>query len=113
MNAPVPALADWEAATPRTVHIVLDSPRQLPGATIRVRLPAGATLEGYRDIDTLQWQADIPAGGNRLSLPVLVTGGTPEGIIRVEIEHEGARKALEFSIPPPSKDDGGASITTT
>ncbi|MFI2811934.1 hypothetical protein [Microbulbifer sp. YPW16] len=98
--------------TPHTVHVVLDSPRQLRGAIIRVTLPAGAVLEGYRDVDTLQWQADIPAGGNRLSLPLLVQEGISGGTVQVEIEHGGARKALEISIPSPP-DGGGASITKT
>ncbi|WP_139169548.1 hypothetical protein [Microbulbifer yueqingensis] len=107
-------LADEQSPglVPRPIHIQLDSPRQLLGATIRLRLPANAILQGYRARRVLEWQADIPAGGNRLSLPLLVPADA-EGTILLEVEHGGARKALRLPLPSAPGNDSVETITTT
>ncbi|MCW8126061.1 hypothetical protein [Microbulbifer halophilus] len=92
-----PAAPAPEAVAALPVSVSLDTPRSLSGATIQVSLPPNLALEGYGDARQLQWQADLSAGANRLTLPVQMrqTGGEAEIVIR--IEHEGARR--EFRVP--------------
>jgi hypothetical protein len=125
LSVAVSVLTQWDAPAgellageqspglvPRPIHIQLDSPHQLLGATIRLRLPANAMLQGYRDRRVLEWQADIPAGGNRLSLPLLVPADAA-GTILLEVEHGGARKTLQFPLPSARESDSVEAITTT
>ncbi|WP_428819868.1 hypothetical protein [Microbulbifer sp. MCCC 1A16149] len=81
------------------VHVRLDSPRALSDATIRIHLPAHTSLEGFRGVQTLQWQTDIPAGGNRITLPLQVDSIRAEGSLTVEVEYRGAKKTLYYRIP--------------
>ncbi|MCX2832876.1 hypothetical protein [Microbulbifer thermotolerans] len=93
-----PATQLQEAAALRPVHILLQSPRDMPGATIRVTLPDNVGLDGYERVRTLQWRADIFAGENRLSLPVRIGASGEVGEIRVEVEYRGARKSLHLPV---------------
>ncbi|MFC6634161.1 hypothetical protein [Microbulbifer taiwanensis] len=106
-------LARHDSATVRPVHILVQSPRQMSGATIRVTLPANVGLDGYTDIQTLQWQADISAGENRLSLPVKVGSAGVGSEILIEIEYQGARKVLHLPVTPASGTGAVESITRT
>jgi hypothetical protein len=54
----------------------------------------------------LEWQANLNAGGNRLTLPVRLQGAEGGGEILIEVEHEGARKT--FRVPVQSRPAGGA-----
>lgn len=87
----------------RPLHLRLDSPSELIGATIRVQLPGKTRLQGFGDIHTLQWQADIPAGGNRITLPLEVEDAVFDGELIVEVEYRGAKKTLRYAIPPAEK----------
>lgn len=95
----------YSAAHPslRPLHLRLDSPTELIGATIRVQLPARTRLQGFGDIHTLQWQADIPAGGNRITLPLQVEGASLNDDLIVEVEYRGAKKTLRYAIPATEK----------
>lgn len=107
-----PAAPAPEAVAALPVSVSLDTPRSLSGATIQVSLPPNLALEGYGDARQLQWQADLNAGTNRLTLPVQrrETGGEAEIVIR--IEHEGARR--EFRVPVRvGPDDGSRPQPTT
>ncbi|QIL90420.1 hypothetical protein GNX18_12135 [Microbulbifer sp. SH-1] len=90
-------------ASLRPVHLRLDSPSELIGATIRVQLPAQTRLQGFGNLQTLQWQADIPAGGNRITLPLEVEGALSDSELIVEVEYQGAKKILRYAIPPAEK----------
>ncbi|WP_323845834.1 hypothetical protein [Microbulbifer magnicolonia] len=92
---PAPATPPALAALP--VSVAVDTPRTLRGATIRVSLPPNLELEGYGGSRELQWQADLNAGSNRLTLPVRLreAGGAAE--IMIYIEHGGAHR--EFRVP--------------
>ncbi|WP_299594524.1 hypothetical protein [uncultured Microbulbifer sp.] len=88
----------------RPVHVRLDSPRALDGATIRIQLPAHTSLRGFQGVQNLQWQTDIPAGANRITLPLQVDGELAESelagaSLTIEVEYRGAKKTLRYSIP--------------
>lgn len=106
-------VAQLDGDISRPLHILLESPRQMHGATIRITLPDHVGIDGYRDAQTLQWQTDISAGGNRLYLPVKIRGGQAEGEILIEVEYQGARKRLRLPISPKSSQPPGGSLTRT
>jgi len=92
---PPPSAPQAVAALP--VSVSVDTPRTLRGATIRVSLPANLELEGYGDARELQWQADLDAGSNRLTLPVRLRKPAGAAEVLIRIEHGGAHK--EFRVP--------------
>lgn len=99
------SLPRWQqpmSPAPRTVaalpvSVSLDTPRTLQGATIRVSLPSNLVLEGYGDTRELQWQADLNAGSNRLTLPVRLREPAETAEVLIRIEHGGAHR--EFRVP--------------
>ena len=98
--------ASVEPATVRPLHVRLDSPVAMAGATIRVQLSANTRIQGYADVQQLEWQADIPAGANRITLPLQVEplpGHESGGQLTVEVEYRGARKTLHYAIPPATQ----------
>lgn len=106
-------VAQLDGDVSRPLHILLESPRQMRGATIRITLPDHVGLDGYSDAQTLQWQTDISAGGNRLYLPVKIRGGRAEGEILIEVEYQGARKRLRLPVSPKSSQSPDGHMTRT
>ncbi|WP_444920795.1 hypothetical protein ACJJID_18935 [Microbulbifer sp. CnH-101-G] len=92
--SPVYAELEVGPVVSRPVHLVLHSNRQMPGALIRVTLPENMRMDGYASSQVLQWQADIAAGSNRLSLPVKILGKKGAGEILIEVEYGGVSKRL-------------------
>lgn len=105
--ARTPAPADTATVTAavdevHSVDLELDSPTALDGAEIRLVLDGAIELQGYEGHRELSWQADLDAGANQLSLPVVVRGpaggqlrvvvSTGEGrrSFRVDVRSEGA-----------------------
>lgn len=106
-------VAQFQSEVSRPLHILLESPRQMHGATIRVTLPDHVDIDGYRGAKTLQWQTDISAGGNRLYLPVRIRSGLAKGEILIEVEYQGARKRLRLPISPKAQKSPGETLTRT
>src|SRR6185437_13599721 len=55
----------------RNVDVLIDSERELKGATIRVAATGSIALDGFDDERRVDWQADLERGSNLLSLPVV------------------------------------------
>ncbi|MBB3063542.1 hypothetical protein [Microbulbifer rhizosphaerae] len=107
----VPRWQSSQSAAPQIVStlpvsVSLDSARPLEGAVIRVSLPSHLALDGYPGVQDLEWQANLNAGANRLTLPVRLQGAESGGEILIEVEHEGARKT--FRVPVQFRPSGGA-----
>jgi hypothetical protein len=88
----------------REVSLVIDSERDLEGATIRLYITGSVALAGYEEQHEIQWLASLNQGANLLSLPVVAR--TPgEGRVVAEIEHEGRTRrvsvAMHVSEPSP------------
>jgi hypothetical protein len=86
----------------RNVDVLIDSERELKGATIRVVASGSITLDGFEDERHVDWQADLERGSNLLSLPVVArTAG--KGRLVAVIEHEGRtqRVAVELTVLAP------------
>jgi hypothetical protein len=86
----------------RNVDVLIDSERELKGATIRIAATGSIALEGFDDEKHVDWQADLERGSNLLSLPVVArTAG--KGRLVAIIEHAGRtrRVAVELMVIDP------------
>lgn len=83
----------------RNVDVLIDSERELKGATIRIAATGSIALDGFDDEQHVDWQADLERGSNLLSLPVVArTAG--KGQLVAVIEHDGRtrRVAVELTV---------------
>lgn len=86
----------------RNLDVLIDSDRELKGATIRVAATGSIALDGFDDERHIAWQANLQRGGNLLSLPVVArTAG--KGHLVAVIEHDGRtqRVATDLTVIDP------------
>lgn len=81
----------------REVPFVIDSERDLDGATIRLYVIGSVALAGYEDQHEIEWKVSLTRGSNLLSLPVLARE-PGEGLVVAEIEHEGRIRRLSLAL---------------
>src|SRR5690349_19726438 len=55
----------------REVPLVIDSERELEGATIRIHVTGSVALDGYDRAHDVEWQTTLTRGANLISLPVI------------------------------------------
>ena len=86
----------------RNVDVLIDSERELKGATIRIAATGSIALDGFDDEQHVDWQADLERGCNLLSLPVVARTAGKGQLIAV-IEHDGRtrRVAVELTVTDP------------
>jgi len=101
MMGPQPRLALTLNET-RNVDVLIDSERELKGATIRIAASGSIALDGFDDEQHVDWQADLERGSNLLSLPVVARTAGKGQLIAV-IEHDGRtrRVAVELTVIDP------------
>ena len=86
----------------RNIDVLIDSERELKGATIRIAATGSIALDGFDDEQHIDWQADLERGSNLLSLPVVArTAG--KGRLVAVIEHDGRtqRVAIDLTVIDP------------
>ena len=92
----------------REVPLVIESERNLEGATIRLYVTGSVALAGYEQQHEVEWVATLTQGANLLSLPVVALE-PGEGRVVAEIEHEGRTRrvsvAMHVSTPARAEDD--------
>jgi hypothetical protein len=68
-----PEVAEFMAALsePRSMNVAIETDRPLEGARISILLSGGIELDGYGGRREVTWNADLQAGLNRLTLPVV------------------------------------------
>lgn len=81
----------------RTVKLVFDSPRDLPEATIVLRLPPSVEIAGYPGRRELVWQASLQAGANVVALPI-VAHGTGGGELTASIAYGEQEKTFRLKL---------------
>ena len=81
----------------REVSLVIDSERDLEGATIRLYVTGSVALAGYEEQHEIQWLASLTQGANLLSLPV-VARAPGEGRVVAEIEHDGRTRRVSVTM---------------
>ena len=87
----------------REVPLVIDSERELDGATIRIFVTGSVALNGYDQQREVEWQTTLTPGANLLSLPVIARA-PGDGRIVAEIEHQGRTRRVSVAmhvIAPP------------
>jgi hypothetical protein len=88
----------------RNVDVLIDSERELKGATIRIAASGSIALDGFENERHVDWQADLEPGSNLLSLPVVArTAG--KGRLVAVIEHEGRTQqvAIDLTVVEPKE----------
>ena len=100
-TSPQPRLALTLHET-RNVDVLIDSERELKGATIRITASGGIVLRGFDDEREIGWQADLERGSNLLSLPVVARAAGKGRLVAI-IEHEGRtrRVAVDLNVVDP------------
>jgi len=81
----------------RDVNIAIDIDQELSGATLSVSLFGGIELSGYDSKRRLSWTADLEAGVNKLTLPIVAVDEFG-GVLLVEIEHENGRRSFRVDL---------------
>jgi hypothetical protein len=81
----------------RNVDVLIDSERELKGATIRIAATGSIALDGFDDERHIDWQADLVRGSNLLSLPV-VARAKGKGELVAIIEHEGRTQRVAVGL---------------
>jgi len=81
----------------RDVSLVIDSERDLEGATIRLYVTGSIALAGYEDEHEIEWLASLTQGANLLSLPV-VARSPGDGRVVAVIEHEGRTRRVSVAM---------------
>lgn len=94
--APAPAGVTITLNETRTIQLSFNAERELPGATLSIRLPDGVELRGFPEQREVRWQTSLVRGVNVLSLP-LVAKSTGEGTLLASIQHGDRR--TELAIP--------------
>jgi hypothetical protein len=81
----------------RNIDVLIDSERELKGATIRIAATGSIALDGFDDEQHIDWQADLERGSNLLSLPVLARSAGKGELVAV-IEHEGRTQRVAIAL---------------
>lgn len=79
----------------KNINLLLNTPRPLEKAMITIVLPDHIALAGYPEQRELSWQADLNAGKNLLTLPLV---GTSEGVVAViaRIQYQDKQREMTF-----------------
>jgi hypothetical protein len=86
----------------RNVDVLIDSERELKGATIRIAASGSIALDGFDDERQVDWQADLERGSNLLSLPVVARSAGRGRLVAV-IEHEGRTRQVTIDLNVTSR----------
>ena len=86
----------------RNVEVLIDSERELKGATIRIAATGSIALDGFDDERQIDWQADLDPGSNLLSLPVVARSAGKGRLVAV-IEHEGRTRQVAIDLNVTSR----------
>lgn len=78
-------------AEPRDLNIAIDVDSALPGATLSVSFFGGIELDGYASQRHLSWTADLHAGINKLTLPIIALDSSG-GQVVVRLEHPDSQQ---------------------
>lgn len=85
----------------RQMNVAIETNQPLLGATISILLSGDVELEGYGMQRELTWTADLSAGLNRLSLPILANG-VQGGQMIVRLSHPQSEQIFLIHLPTES-----------
>jgi hypothetical protein len=85
-----------DAARSRNVDVLIDSERELKGATIRIAASGSIALDGFENEQPATGRPDLERGSNLLSLPVVArAAGKGRLVAIVDIEGRTQRVAVD------------------
>jgi hypothetical protein len=87
----------------RNIDVLIDSERELKGATIRIAATGSIALDGFDDEQHIDWQADLERGSNLLSLPVVARAAGRGRLVAV-IEHDGRTRRVAIDLNVVDRD---------
>jgi hypothetical protein len=87
----------------REIGLAIDTEMALPGATLTILLEGGIDLVGFAERREVRWQADLDAGTNMLSLPIMAHS-LEAGRLTALVEHgdKTQRIAVEVRVDAPA-----------
>lgn len=86
----------------REIGLAIDTATALPGATLTILLEGGIDLVGFAERREVRWQADLDAGTNMLSLPIMAHS-LEAGRLTALVEHgdKTQRIAVDVRVDAP------------
>lgn len=81
----------------RDVGIAIDAATAMPGAILTVTVAGGIELAGFGDRREVQWQSDLDAGTNLLSLPI-IAHSLEQGRLTALVEHGDRMQRIELAV---------------
>ncbi|MFU8822173.1 MAG: anti-sigma factor family protein [Gammaproteobacteria bacterium] len=89
----------------REIGLAIDTETALPGATLTILLEGGIDLVGFAERREVRWQADLDAGTNMLSLPIMAHS-LEAGRLTALVEHgdKTQRIAVDVRVDAPATD---------
>lgn len=102
----VPSVAEstpMQTAEVRTVHLRVDSARDLNDVVIRLELPEGVQLAGFDDQRVVEWTTTVLAGPQLLSLPL--KGHSDQPLVAT-IQHRSGKRRFETLVAPTGRSAG-------
>ncbi len=97
-------------AQTRPVRLVFHAPHAMQDVRLTIRLPAGVELAGYPGRRELSWRTPLRAGTNRLTLPVVATGGHGGDLV-AELRHAGTHKRFVIRMDVRGRNGAGLPYT--
>lgn len=87
----------------REIGLAIDTETALPGATLTILLEGGIDLVGFAERREVRWQADLDAGTNMLSLPIMAHS-LEAGRLTALVEHgdRTQRIAVDVRVDAPA-----------
>jgi hypothetical protein len=86
-----------EVGEVQNTKIRLSSPQQIKQAAMTIKLPTHLAISGYDGIKQLNWLTNLKQGNNLMVLPIQLLEPL-DGIIQVEVEHQGVKKAFIINV---------------
>lgn len=83
---------------PQQVQLVFEAAQPVEEVEYRVELPEGVELEGYPDLDVLQWRGKLLAGRNGLALPLVAREEASGGVLIARIMYNGIQRELRVPV---------------
>lgn len=89
----------------REIGLAIDTESALPGAMLTILLEGGIDLVGFAERREVRWQADLDAGTNMLSLPIMAHS-LEAGRLTALVEHgdKTRRIAVDVRVDAPATD---------
>jgi len=85
----------------KQVKLAFKAQRAVDNARISISLPENVTLEGYPGKRTIEWETQLAAGDNVLSLPILadqpITAGESDYLV-AKVSHQGGENTLSVRL---------------